>query len=103
MKKVYPRTVEASGDRLMNEKKTNYRGNTEARKRATNKYHKETIETIAVHVPKSGRNKEYYKSQAVAWGMSLNQFAISALDEKIARGPLSGDADQDETRGEKSS
>ena len=51
----------------MNEKKTNYRGNTEARKRATNKYHKETIETIAVHVPKSGRNKEYYKSQAVAW------------------------------------
>ncbi len=71
----------------MNEKKTSYHGNTEARKRATNKYHKETVETIAVRVPKSGRNKDYYKSHASKWGLSLNQFAVDAMNEKIEREP----------------
>ena len=67
----------------MEEKKSTYSGNTEARKRATAKYHKETIETIAVRVPKG--KKDYYKSAAAAAGVSLNQFAIAAMDEKIER------------------
>lgn len=70
----------------MSEKKSNYKGNTDARRRATNKYHKDTIENITIHVPK-GR-KDHYKSAADQSGMSLNQFAINSMDEKIERDRL---------------
>ena len=62
------------------EKKSRY---TPAQKRAAEKYFEEKIETIAVRVPK-GR-KDYYKSAAASVGLSLNQFAVNAMDEKIER------------------
>ena len=67
----------------MEEKKNTY---TEAQKRAIAKYHAEKVEDIKIRVPK-GR-KEYYKSAADSAGQSLNQFIISAMDEKIDRDNL---------------
>ena len=71
----------------MTEKKSTYRGYTDAQKRAMEKYHSEKDEDIKIRVPK-GR-KEYYKDAAATIGQSLNQFAISAMDEKIDRDGLS--------------
>ena len=65
------------------EKKSTYRGFTEAQKRANQKYLSETVEDIKIRVPK-GR-KAYYQNAASAAGVSLNQFAISAMDEKIEK------------------
>lgn len=68
---------------MTEEKKTTYRGYTPAQKEATRKYMKEHLEEFKVRLPK-GR-KDFYKQAASAAGMSLNQFAIAAMDEKIAR------------------
>lgn len=65
---------------MQEEKKSTY---TEARKRAIAKYHAEKVEDIKIRVPKG--QKDYYKSAATAAGMSLNEFAIAAMDEKINR------------------
>ena len=67
----------------MEEKKSRY---TQAQNKATQKYIKEHLESIQIRVPK-GR-KEYYKSAADSAGQSLNQFIISAMDEKIDRDNL---------------
>ncbi|MBQ7565469.1 MAG: hypothetical protein IJT16_15945 [Lachnospiraceae bacterium] len=64
----------------MEEKKSRY---TPAQNKATQKYIKEHLEEIKIRVPK-GR-KDYYKGAAAAIGQSLNQFAITAMDEKIER------------------
>ena len=53
----------------------------DAQRRAVSKYQSEKVETIAVRVPKG--DKEYYKTAAGAAGLSLNTFAIQAMDEKI--------------------
>lgn len=57
---------------------------TQAQNKATQKYVKEHLEEFKVRVPK-GR-KDYYKQAAADEGLSLNQFAIKAMDEKIKRG-----------------
>lgn len=67
----------------MEEKKSTYKGNTDARRKANKKYLTENVEDIKIRVPK-GR-KEYYKDAAASIGQSLNQFAINAMDEKINR------------------
>ena len=67
----------------MEEKKSTYKGNTDARRKANKKYLSETVEDIKIRVPK-GR-KAFYKSAADSAGLSLNQFTIDALDEKIDR------------------
>ena len=67
----------------MDEKKSSYRGYTQVQNKATQKYIKQHLENIQLRVPK-GR-KDYYKDAAAAAGLSLNQFAVSAMDEKIAR------------------
>lgn len=67
----------------MEEKKSTYKGNTDARRKANKKYLAENVEDIKVRVPK-GR-KEYYKDAAASIGQSLNQFAVNAMDEKIDR------------------
>lgn len=64
-----------------------YKGNTDARRKATAKYQTEKVEDIKIRVPK-GR-KEYYKLCADHADMSLNAFAIKAMDEKIERDDLS--------------
>ena len=66
--------------------KSAHRGRTDAQRRAVAKYHAQKIDTLAIRVPK-GR-KEYYKDKAAAAGVSLNNFAVCALDEKIARDHL---------------
>ena len=63
------------------EKKSTYRGYTEAQKRATKEYFKNHLEEFKIRVPK-GR-KDYYKQQAELRGMSLNVFCIHAMDQVI--------------------
>lgn len=70
----------------MDEKKSTYKGSTDARRRANAKYQRETVENMTLRVPK-GR-KEYYKNAADSAGLSLNQFAITSMDEKIRRDSL---------------
>lgn len=72
----------------MEDKKSRY---TPAQNKATQKYVKEHLDEIKTRVPK-GR-KDYYKNAASAAGMSLNQFTITAMDEKIKRDSLSPDSE----------
>lgn len=70
-------------------KKSTYRGYTEAQNKATQKYVKEKLEDIKIRVVKdSEKNREYYKEAALKRGYSLNQFALTAMDEKIEREPI---------------
>lgn len=55
----------------------------ERSKEYTAKYTKEHLDEIKLRVPK-GR-KAYYQEAAAAAGLSLNQFAAQAMDEKIER------------------
>ena len=68
---------------MAKDNKSNYKGNTEAHRRGNAKYLTEKVETIAVRVPK-GR-KAFYQDAAQSEGMSLNQFAITSMDERISR------------------
>lgn len=56
---------------------------TEARKRATAKYMKENLEDIKIRVPKGERDK--YKLQAAAAGMSLNAYIIKLMNDDRER------------------
>ena len=60
-----------------------YKGNTDAHRAGNRKYLTETVETIAVRVPKG--KKDFYKEAAKKAGKSLNQFFIDCVDEKIRR------------------
>ena len=64
----------------MKKKKNTY---TEAQKKAILKYQAEKVEDIKIRVPKGKR--VYYKDAAASIGMSLNQFAVTSMDEKIDR------------------
>ncbi len=70
----------------MEEKKSTYKGNTDAHRKGNAKYLSERVEDIKVRVPKG--QKEYYKHAADLGGLSLNQFIINAMDEKIDRDNL---------------
>ena len=67
----------------MDEKKSRY---SQAQNKATQKYMKTHLEDIRIRVPK-GR-KDQYKTAAGNAGISLNQFVIAAMDEKIERDQL---------------
>lgn len=67
----------------MAEKKSTYKGSTDAMRAAIKKYQTEKVEDIRIRVPKG--QKAYYKDVAAAAGQSLNKFAVDALDEKIER------------------
>ena len=60
-----------------------YKGNTDARRKASAKYQQEKVERLTVRIPKGQR--DYYQQAAAAFGMSFNSFAVAALDEKIER------------------
>lgn len=66
------------GEKMPVEKKTS-----DAQRRAVAKYHAEKVEDIKIRVPKG--HKAMYKAAAAIRGLSLNQFAIDAMDEKMAR------------------
>lgn len=55
-------------------------------KEYTAQYFKEHLDEFKVRIPK-GR-KDYYKAAAAAAGLSLNEFAVSSMDERIAREKL---------------
>lgn len=61
------------------------RKNTQARIDANKRYRDKTYDNLSVAVLKGKR--EYYKTEAKKLGYtSINQFIISAMDEKIERG-----------------
>ena len=65
---------------MAEEKKTFY---TEARKRANEKYLKETVEDIRIRVPKG--QKAVIKAHADRQQESMNQFVIRAINEAMER------------------
>ena len=68
---------------MTEEKKSTYKGQTEARRKATNKYLRETVEEFKVRVPRG--DKARIKAHAEGCGESLNGFVIRAIDETMAR------------------
>ena len=60
-----------------------YKGQTEARRKASSKYLRDTVETIAFRVQKG--EKDRLKEIAAQVGLSLNAFIDSAVKEKIDR------------------
>lgn len=67
----------------MEEKKSTYKGTSDAQRKAVSKYLSETVEEFKVRVRKG--DKEKYRKAAEATGESLNQFAVTAMDERIER------------------
>lgn len=65
------------------EKKSTYSGQTEARRRASAKYLKETVEDVRIRVPKG--QKAVIKAHAERQGESMNAFVIRAIDETMER------------------
>ena len=58
-----------------------YKGYTEARERANEKYRKEKIDTILVRIPKG--KKAVIQDAANEQGVSVNQFINDAIDAAI--------------------
>lgn len=67
----------------MPETKNTYKGQTDARRKATAKYLKESVEDIRIRVPKG--KKAIIQSHAENQNKSLNIFVNEAIDEKMER------------------
>jgi hypothetical protein len=57
---------------------------TEAQKRATINYLKESTDELKIRMPK-GKKQEYREASEKANYASLNQFVVDAIEEKISR------------------
>lgn len=68
---------------MTEERKNTYKGQTDARRRATAKYLKETVEDIRIRVPKG--QKAIIKAHADRQQESMNQFIIRAINETMER------------------
>ena len=68
---------------MTEERKNTYKGQTDARRRATAKYLKETVEDIRIRVPKG--QKAVIKAHADRQQESMNQFVIQAINETMER------------------
>ena len=68
---------------MSEEKKSTYRGQTDARRKASAKYLKESVEDVRIRVPKG--QKAVIKNHAEQQGESMNAFVISAIDETMQR------------------
>lgn len=68
---------------MTEERKNTYKGQTDARRRATAKYLKETVEDIRIRVPKG--QKAIIKAHADRQQESMNQFVIRAINETMER------------------
>lgn len=64
-------------------KKSTYKGQTDARRKASAKYLSEVVEDVRIRVPKG--QKAIIKDHAAAMGESMNQFVIRAIDETMSR------------------
>ena len=68
---------------MSDEKKSTYTGYTEARKKANEKYLKESVEDIRIRVPKGDKAK--VQEHAATMGESMNSFVVRAIDETMTR------------------
>lgn len=68
---------------MTEERKNTYKSQTDARRRATAKYLKETVEDIRIRVPKG--QKAVIKAHADRQQESMNQFVIRAINETMER------------------
>lgn len=64
-------------------KKSTYTGQTEARRKASAKYLKESVEDIRIRVPKG--EKAIIKAHADNQGESMNAFVVRAIKETMER------------------
>lgn len=67
---------------MADEKKSTYKGLTESRKRANDKY-LSTQDEVKIRMPKG--KKDIIKAHADAQGQSVNGFINTAIDEKMER------------------
>lgn len=67
----------------MSEKKSTYTGQTDARRKASAKYLKESVEDIRIRVPKGDKVK--VQEHAAAMGESTNAFVVRAITETMNR------------------
>ena len=68
---------------MSEEKKSTYRGQTDARRKASAKYLKESVEDVRIRVPKG--QKAVITTHAEQQGESMNAFVIRAIDETMQR------------------
>ncbi len=66
---------------MSDEKKSTYTGYTEARKKANEKYLKESVEDIRIRVPKGDKVK--IQEYAASMGESTNAFVVRAIKETM--------------------
>ncbi|MCD8133481.1 MAG: hypothetical protein LUE19_06480 [Clostridiales bacterium] len=66
---------------MPNEKKSTYTGYTEARKKANEKYLKESVEDVRIRVPKG--QKAVIKEHAEQQGESMNAFVVRAITQTM--------------------
>ncbi|MDO4297312.1 MAG: hypothetical protein Q4C59_02395 [Lachnospiraceae bacterium] len=71
---------------MPDEKKSTYTGQTDARRKASAKYLKESVEDVRIRVPKG--QKTVIKNHAEQQGESMNQFVIRAINETMKRDDL---------------
>lgn len=67
----------------MSEKKSSYTGQTEARRKASQKYLKESVEDIRIRVAKGEKPK--IQAHAAKMNESTNTFVKRAIDEAMER------------------
>jgi predicted HicB family RNase H-like nuclease len=72
---------------MAEDKKNTYTGQTEARRRASAKYLKESVEDIRIRVPKG--QKAVIKAHAEKQNESMNGFVVRAINETMQRDPKS--------------
>lgn len=68
---------------MSDEKKSTYKGQTDARRKATAKYLRESVEDIRIRVPKG--NKAKVQEHAAGMGESTNAFVVRAITETMER------------------
>lgn len=68
---------------MSEEKKSTYTGYTESRKKANEKYLKESVEDIRIRVPKG--QKSIIKNHSDKTGESMNAFVVRAINETMER------------------
>lgn len=78
---------------MSEEKKTTYKGQTDARRRASAKYLHESVEDIRIRVPKG--QKDIIKAHAESMNESMNQFVIRAINEAMEREQAAAGSDQE--------
>lgn len=66
---------------MAEEKKSTYTGQTDARRKASAKYLKESVEDIRIRVPKG--QKDVIKAAAEKAGESLNTYIRTAIDQRM--------------------